>query len=99
MPTQGKPKPLFIWRNKMSDGGKGSKPRPYSVSDQEYASRWDAIFATDQKAQQERALDEMVRISQEMGLYDEFEDKPTRNNQETQQVQNFKVDSSGKSLL
>jgi hypothetical protein len=60
----------------MSDGGKGSKPRPYSVSDQEYAARWDAIFATDSET-----------------------DKPTRNNQETQDVQNFKVDSSGKSLL
>jgi hypothetical protein len=83
----------------MSDGGKGSKPRPIKVSNQEYATRWDAIFATDQKAKQERALDEMVRISQEMGLYDEFEDKLTRNNAETQQVQNFKVDNSGKSLL
>lgn len=31
----------------MSDGGKGSKPRPLSVSNQEYASRWDAIFAKD----------------------------------------------------
>ena len=83
----------------MSDGGKGSKPRPFSVANEEYATRWDAIFATDQKAKQERALDEMVRISQEMGLYDEFEDKLTRNNAETQQVQNFKVDNSGKSLL
>ena len=83
----------------MSDGGKGSKPRPFSVSDLEYATRWDAIFATDQKAKQEAALDEIVRLSQEMGLYDEFEDKLTRNNQETQQVQNIKVDNSGKSLL
>jgi len=83
----------------MSDGGKGSKPRPLTVADQEYAARWDAIFAKDQKAQQERALDEMVRISEELGLYDEFEDKPTRNSQETQDAQNFKVDSSGKSLL
>jgi hypothetical protein len=86
----------------MSDGGKGSKPRPYSVSNLEYATRWDAIFGRDQlseKTKQERALDEMVRLSQEMGLYDDFDDKPTRNNQETQQVQNFTVDSSGKSLL
>jgi hypothetical protein len=60
----------------MSDGGKGSKPRPYSVSDQEYAARWDAIFARDSEI-----------------------DKPTRNNQETQDAQNFKVDNSGKSLL
>ena len=28
----------------MSDGGKGSKPRPFSVSNQTYAERWDAIF-------------------------------------------------------
>lgn len=31
----------------MSDGGKGSKPRPYSVSNEEYAKRWDMIFGTD----------------------------------------------------
>ena len=60
----------------MSDGGKGSKPRPLSVSDQEYADRWNAIFAKDSET-----------------------DKPTRNNQETQDLQEFTVDSSGKSLL
>ena len=60
----------------MSDGGKGSKPRPLSVANEEYASRWDAIFNRDSET-----------------------DKPTRNNQETQQVQNFEVDNSGKSLL
>lgn len=31
----------------MSDGGKGSKPRPFSVSNEEYAERWDAIFGRD----------------------------------------------------
>jgi hypothetical protein len=31
----------------MSDGGKGSRPRPFSVSNQEYAQRWDAIFRRD----------------------------------------------------
>jgi hypothetical protein len=31
----------------MSDGGKGSRPRPYSVSQQEYDTRWDAIFCRD----------------------------------------------------
>ena len=61
----------------MSDGGKGSTPRPFSVSNEEYANRWDAIF----------------------GRTDSETDKPTRNNQETQQVQEFTVDSSGKSLL
>ena len=60
----------------MSDGGKGSKPRPFSVANEDYANRWDAIFSRDSET-----------------------DKPTSNNQETQQVQNFEVDSSGKSLL
>lgn len=61
----------------MSDGGKGSRPRPFSVSNEEYANRWDAIFGRDkmsditEKAKRERALDEMVRINQELGLYDE----------------------------
>jgi hypothetical protein len=31
----------------MTDGGKGSKPRPFSISQEEYASRWDAIFQRD----------------------------------------------------
>ena len=34
--------------SKMSDGGKGSAPRPYSISQAEYESRWDAIFCRDQ---------------------------------------------------
>ncbi len=29
--------------------GKGSAPRPFSVSDEEYANRWDAIFGKDKK--------------------------------------------------
>lgn len=32
---------------KKSDGGKGSSPRPYSVSQDEYSKRWDAIFGRD----------------------------------------------------
>ena len=31
----------------MSDGGKGSAPRPYSVTQEEYDKRWDAIFGKD----------------------------------------------------
>jgi hypothetical protein len=33
----------------MSDGGKGSGPRPYSVSKKEYDDRWEAIFGADKK--------------------------------------------------
>lgn len=28
----------------MSDGGKGSKPRPYSVDNDTFANNWDRIF-------------------------------------------------------
>jgi hypothetical protein len=33
----------------MGDGGKGSAPRPFSVSNVDYAARWDMIFGKDQK--------------------------------------------------
>ena len=33
----------------MGDGGKGSAPRPFSVSQEEYDNRWDAIFGRDLK--------------------------------------------------
>jgi len=71
---------------------KGSTPRPFSVSQEEFANSFDKIFRKNieageeihsdkgyeafNKKRQEAALDEMVRISQEMGLYDdEFENK------------------------
>ena len=31
----------------MSDGGKGSKSRPLSITQQVYDTRWDAIFGRD----------------------------------------------------
>ena len=94
----------------MSDGGKGSAPRPFSVSQEEYANRFDAIFKKNigaaeeihsdkgyelgtkegydafAKKRQEAALDEMVRISQELGLYDDEFDAIHKYNQETQEV-------------
>lgn len=55
---------------------KGSKPRPFSVSNEEYANRWDAIFGKDPKSQTaEEALEEMVRINEELGLYEDQEQK------------------------
>ena len=94
----------------MSDGGKGSAPRPFSVSQDEYANRFDAIFKKNIKAaeeihsdkgyelgtkegydafakkRQEAALDEMVRISQEMGLYDDEFEEIHKYNEETKEV-------------
>lgn len=36
-----------------NDGGKGSKPRPYSISQEEYDKRWDAIFGRDEPEEDE----------------------------------------------
>jgi hypothetical protein len=60
----------------MSNGGKGSSPRPYSVSNEEYINRWDAIFGRDLKKDQEAALEKMVRISEELGLYEDIGEIP-----------------------
>lgn len=40
-----------------SDGGKGSTPRPFSVSNEEYAKRWEAIFGRDK-------VDEIIEDAQ-----------------------------------
>jgi len=39
--------------------GKGSTPRPFAVSNEEYSNRWDAIFGRDNDTQknQEKALE------------------------------------------
>jgi hypothetical protein len=65
--------------------GKGSKPRPLSIDRNEYAQKWDEIFGQKAALKKfsndyqdilsteecvEDALDEMVRLNQEMGLYD-----------------------------
>ena len=94
----------------MSDGGKGSAPRPFSVSQEEFSNNFDAIFRKNIKAaeeihsdkgyqlgnkedqeafakkRQEAALDEMVRISQEMGLYDYDLEEIHKYNEETKEV-------------
>ena len=94
----------------MSDGGKGSAPRPFSVSQEKFADNFDAIFRKNIKAaeeihsdkgyqlgtkegyeafakkRQEAALDEMVRISQEMGLYDDEFEAIHKYNEETKEV-------------
>lgn len=32
-----------------SEAGKGSRPRPFSISHEEWSTRWDAIFGRDIK--------------------------------------------------
>ena len=55
----------------MSDGGKGSIQRPTNI--ETYNTNYDNIF----KNKQEVALEELVRISEELGLY---EDNTLENN-------------------
>ena len=42
----------------MADGGKGSSPRPYSVSQAEFDNRWDNIFKKDKDMQVRVQTDE-----------------------------------------
>lgn len=44
-------------------GGKGSAPRPYSVTQEEYDKRWDAIFGKD--VPEEDDLDEDNELDDE----------------------------------
>ena len=54
----------------MSDGGKGCKPRPFSVTQQEYDNRWNMIFQRDQKKEAEK-FDEKVVMKNEYFELDE----------------------------
>ena len=49
----------------MSDGGKGSSPRPFSVSNEEYANRWDAIFSRDIKKKEDAQTLASVPVAQD----------------------------------
>lgn len=46
---------------------KGSVPRPFAVTNEEYANRWDAIFGRDieKKKAVEEAVDELVEETKE----------------------------------
>jgi len=48
----------------MADGGKGSKPRPFSVSQEEYADRFDTIFGKKKQTEAEK-FDEKVVMKNE----------------------------------
>ena len=49
----------------MSDGGKGSKPRPFSVTQEEYDNRWNAIFGRDLNQYDESEQDKITRSNEE----------------------------------
>jgi hypothetical protein len=54
----------------MSDGGKGCKPRPFSVTQDEYDNRWNLIFQRDKKTEAEK-FDEKVVMKNEYFELDE----------------------------
>lgn len=51
----------------MSDGGKGSTQRPRSVADEEWASRWDAIFGRDKPEEKKEDNDSMAEQDTDRG--------------------------------
>jgi hypothetical protein len=61
----------------MSDGGKGSKPRAFSVSQEEYEKRWDAIFGRDLKEDLNLKNEFQDILSTEDCLLESFEKRKT----------------------
>ena len=59
----------------MTDGGKGSKPRPFSISQQEYENRWDYIFSRDLKEENKTTNDYQDILSTEDCVLDALEVK------------------------
>jgi len=49
----------------MSDGGKGSSPRPYSVSHDQFSKNWDNIFKKDEETKNEEVEDKITRNNEE----------------------------------
>jgi hypothetical protein len=58
----------------MPDGGKGSAPRPFSVTQDEYAKRWDMIFQRD-LPKDETKSDYQDILSTEDCVLDAFKEK------------------------
>ncbi len=44
----------------MAEAGKGSRPRPFSVSQQEFDNRWEAIFGKKNQSEDEQSTDEEI---------------------------------------
>ena len=59
----------------MSDGGKGSSPRPFSVDTETYDKNFEAIFGMSrlERKKREEALQKMVEESERLGLYDDVQ--------------------------
>ena len=60
----------------MSDGGKGSRPRPFSVAQKEYETRWDAIFGRDLK-EEKIVNDKILKTYNNERLVSKFDKEKT----------------------
>ena len=56
----------------MSDGGKGSSPRPFDVDHQTYEDNWSSTFGLSwlERKKRQEALQKMVEENERLGLYD-----------------------------
>ena len=64
-----------------SDGGKGSSPRPFSVTQAEYEARWDLIFGRDKgdkvrDFQFDKSEEYSSELTSEMNNSDNFKQQP-----------------------
>ena len=57
----------------MSHGGKGSSPRPFSVSQKEYETRWDAIFGRDLKEEKKEVDPSITEVYNDERLVSKFD--------------------------
>jgi hypothetical protein len=54
--------------------GKGSSPRPFSVSQDKFAENWDRVFGKKSESDirlREQALDELAAEAQRLEMYDD----------------------------
>jgi hypothetical protein len=61
----------------MSDGGKGSRPRPFSVDQKTFDNNWDMIFSKNKKSDKEK-FDEQVIMKNEYYDQDIDPDNPDK---------------------
>jgi len=54
-------------------GGKGDKPRPFSVTQEEYDNRWNMIFQRDNKTEAEKFDEKVVMKNEYFELGEEKE--------------------------
>lgn len=59
----------------MSDGGKGSSPRPFSVSNEEYAKRWDMIFGRDVIDESKKLFEGEMQFDESQKQLNEWNEK------------------------